>query len=240
MKAIRFYFVNIILAVIIIGILSVVGIYMFCNIHKVKVTGNTVYTDEEIESYVLDGKYPHNAVYQVIQNRIHPKKDIPFVESVRVKLAAYDKIKITVQEKTCVGYIPIESGGYCYFDEEGTVNEISERVIENSIAVTGISLKEATPGQKVDLKKKQLNLMVQLLKSLKKYDMQISSLAFDELGNATVTYADMQISFGNTDFLEEKMMRLSVILPKLEGEKGTLHLENWSKDNTDIVFQKAK
>ena len=29
-----------------------------------------------------------------------------------------------------------------------------------------------------------------------------------------------------------------LILPKIEGMQGTLHLENYSSQNTDIVFEK--
>ena len=40
--------------------------------------------------------------------------------------------------------------------------------------------------------------------------------------------------------MSEKVMRLSYILPKLEGMTGTLHLEDWNTENTDIVFEKAE
>lgn len=239
-RAFRFYFMNILLGIVIVAIIAVVGIYMFCSIHKVKVVGSTIYTDEEIKQQVLDGKYPNNTVYEVIHNKVKPKKNIPFVESVQVKLTSYDKLQIKVQEKQCVGYIPMEKGGYTYFDENGKVVETSERLLENSIGVTGITLKKAKVGEKVDLKKEQLELMVQLLKALNKYEMKITALSFDSMGNATVSYENMQISVGTSKYLEDKMMRLPHILPQLEGQAGTLHLENWSKDNTDIVFEKAK
>ena len=189
---------------------------------------------------VLDGKYPNNTVYETIYNAVKPKKNIPFISKVTVKLTAYDKLAIHVVEKDCVGHIPLEKGGYAYFDEEGSVVEVSERLVEKSIGVSGVTLKKAQVGQKVALEKEQLNLMVQLLKSMQKYELAISGLTFDEVGNAQVTYGDILIFVGKADFLEEKMMRLPYILPQLEGQAGTLHLENWSKDNTDIVFQKKK
>lgn len=239
-RAFRFYFMNILLGIVIVGILAVVGIYMFCSVHQVKVVGNTIYTDEEIKQQVLDGKYPNNTVYEVIHNGIKQKKNIPFVESVKVRFTSYDKLKITVHEKDCVGYIPLEKGGYAYFDENGKVVETSERLVDKAIGVSGITLKKAKVGEKVDLKKEQLDLMVQLLKALDKYELKISALSFDNMGNATVSYENMLISVGKAKYLEDKMMRLPHILPQLEGQAGTLHLENWTKDNTDIVFEKAK
>ena len=240
MRAFRFYFLNILLGIIILGIVSVVGIAIFCSVHKVSVEGSTIYTEEEIKQFVMDGKYPNNSVYVFLNNKIKPKKDIPFVDKVTVKLTGYDKLSIKVNEKDCVGHIPLEKGGFAYFDEEVKVVEVSEQLIERTIGVSGVSLKKAEVGEKVALKKEQLNFMVQLLKSMQKYELAISGLTFDEVGNATVSYENMLISVGKADFLEEKMMRLSYILPQLEGQAGTLHLENWSKDNTDIVFRKAE
>ncbi|MDD6194462.1 MAG: cell division protein FtsQ/DivIB [Lachnospiraceae bacterium] len=240
MRAFRFYFMNILLGILIVGIASVVGIAMFCSIHKVSVEGNTIYTDEEITQLVLDGKYPNNSVYEALHNTLKPKKDIPFVSKVTVKLTGYDKLSIKVVEKDCVGYLPLEKGGYAYFDQNGSVVEVSERLIDKSIGVSGVTLKKAEVGQKVELEKEQLNLMVQLLKAMQKYELEISGLSFDEAGNATVSYGDILISVGKADFLEEKMMRLPYILPQVEGQAGTLHLENWTKDNTDIVFRKRE
>ena len=49
MRAFRFYFLNILLGIIILGIVSVVGIAIFCSVHKVSVEGSTIYTEEEIK-----------------------------------------------------------------------------------------------------------------------------------------------------------------------------------------------
>jgi len=38
----------------------------------------------------------------------------------------------------------------------------------------------------------------------------------------------------------KKILRLSYIMPKLEGQTGTLHLESWTEDTTDISFEKAQ
>ncbi len=239
-RAFRFYFVNILLGILIFSIAAVIGIAMFCSIHKVTVKGSKVYAKADIEKMVLDGKYPNNSVYEVIHNKIKPKKNIPFVDSVTVKLTSYDKVKIVVCEKPCVGYIPIKKGGYAYFDENGNVIEISDKVINQAIGIQGVILEEAKMNQKIKLEKEQLELMVQLLKSLDKYELEISSLTFDEQKNAAVLYQGITIAFGKKDYFEDKMMRLTKILPQLEGQTGTLHLENWSKDNTDIVFRKAE
>jgi len=42
---------------------------------------------------------------------------------------------------------------------------------------------------------------------------------------------------GTTTNLAQKTKRLPYILPYLDGKSGTLHLEDWTEENTDIVFE---
>ena len=37
--------------------------------------------------------------------------------------------------------------------------------------------------------------------------------------------------------LNEKLLRMDQILRQLEGQTGTLHLENWSESGSDIYFK---
>jgi cell division protein FtsQ len=55
-----------------------------------------------------------------------------------------------------------------------------------------------------------------------------------------VNSGDVKVRLGNRSGLEEKLRRLAYILPMLDGKKGTLHLEDFSENNTDIVFNSKK
>jgi cell division protein FtsQ len=46
------------------------------------------------------------------------------------------------------------------------------------------------------------------------------------------------VQIGSTTLLTQKVERIGKILPQLEGESGVLHLENWSEENTTIVFDR--
>lgn len=236
----RFYFFNIVLGVIICLLVAAMAIYAFCTVHTVTVKGNTVYTEEEIKQLVLDDSYSKNTVYAWGKNLIKPKTDIPFVSAIKVEIKGYDKLEIDVTEKKLFGCVLLSDNRMAYFDEDGKVVEVSDRVIENVMQVSGITLDKAKVGSKVGLEKDQLSFMLNLLKILKKYDIAISSLSFDEKGRITVVYGSILICVGNDTNVEEKIMRLPHILPNLEGQSGTLHLENWTPDNTDIVFERPK
>ena len=92
----RFYFLNILLAVVIVCIIAAMAIYAFCTVHTVKVKGNTICSEDEIKQQVLDDSYSKNTIYAFVKNLVKPKTDIPLVEKVNVKLKGYDALEIDV------------------------------------------------------------------------------------------------------------------------------------------------
>ena len=65
-----------------------------------------------------------------------------------------------------------------------------------------------------------------------------NAISYDEKSHITIRYETYSIALGNSYLLEEKIDRMLRILPQIEGLYGTLHLENYSNQNTDIVFEK--
>jgi len=63
-------------------------------------------------------------------------------------------------------------------------------------------------------------------------------VSYDENSHITLKYDTYNIALGSSVYLEEKIDRALKILPQIEGLQGTLHLENYSTQNTDIVFEK--
>ena len=236
----RFYFINIFLGVIIAGLALGMVIYFGCGIRTVNVSGSSWYTDEEIENYVLDDAYSNNGVYAVVKNLIRPKKDIPFVSSVKVRMTGLHTVSIEVTEESIIGYLTLSDGTYAYFNSEGVVQEVSDRLLEGILPVTGLSCDEASAGDKLPVDEDILSYLTDLIKSLSKYEITPEEIRFSEDGSATFLYQGIEIRMGKQTNLEEKMMRLPKILPYLEGMTGILHLENWSQDNTDIVFKKTQ
>ena len=48
------------------------------------------------------------------------------------------------------------------------------------------------------------------------------------------------MKIGSEDNLSQKVVRLSIILPQLDGLSGTLHLETWTPETTDIIWDRAE
>ena len=49
-----------------------------------------------------------------------------------------------------------------------------------------------------------------------------------------------KVKIGSEDNLSQKVVRLSIILPQLDGLSGTLHLETWTPETTDIIWDRAE
>jgi cell division protein FtsQ len=43
---------------------------------------------------------------------------------------------------------------------------------------------------------------------------------------------------GSEELLTQKVARIAKILPSLDGMSGVLHMENWTEETTNIVFDR--
>ena len=53
-----------------------------------------------------------------------------------------------------------------------------------------------------------------------------------------LVYGNISVQLGSMELLTQKVERLAKIKPELSGMEGTLHLENWTEETTNIVFDK--
>lgn len=231
--------IEIILAIVIMGmILGGASIYL-CNLKDVTVEGTDLYTKEEITGYILDDKYSSNTIYAFLKNKLFPKSDAEFIEAFDVKLTGLNSIKIVCKEKTILGYIVAEDEKYIYFDYDGVITEISEAFVDRGyMKVDGVECEDPKIGEELSIGDEQIGYLTSLIKILQKNEIMPNVISYDERGRITARYDTYNISLGSSVYLEEKIDRLLRILPQIDGMYGTLHLENYSNQNTDIVFEK--
>ena len=61
-------------------------------------------------------------------------------------------------------------------------------------------------------------------------------IAFDSDQEITLYFGNARISLGTDDYIDEKINEMHLLLPKLEGYKGTLHMENYSGEESNFSF----
>ena len=207
------------------------------RVQNVSVEGNVHYTSEEIEAMVLTDRLSYNSLYLSLKYRNKEIRDIPFIETMSVRVDSPDSITIRVYEKSVAGYVEY-MGRYMYFDRDGIVVESSETRTEGIPQVTGIRfdhvvLYEALPVKNTDIFQEILSIT----QMLSKHQITTDKIYFNESNEITLYFDNIRAKLGK-DNLEEKVMRLEQILPNLSGESGVLDLQNYSEDRKTVTFQK--
>lgn len=80
--------------------------------------------------------------------------------------------------------------------------------------------------------------LLSLTQTLKKYNLLPKEVNYNANQRAVLYYDGIEVVVGSEAYLSQKVVRLSAILPQLSGLSGTLHLESWTPDTTDIVFDR--
>lgn len=224
-------------------LLVAAGVFVVMNVFTVEtvvVEGNELYSSEQIQNMVLNDEYSWNSLYVDLKYRFINVGEVPFVDTMEVSLDDPHTVRISVYEKGILGSFYIESiGQNAYFDKDGFVVETSTEEIDGVPKVTGITCNEVVLYEKLPLENsKVLGNLLGLTQTLKKYELLPQEIHYDGRLEPTLTYYGIQVVVGSDEYLSQKVVRLSAILPQLAGLYGTLYLDNWSPDTTDIVFER--
>jgi cell division protein FtsQ len=206
------------------------------------VEGNELYSSEQIQNIILNDEYSWNSLYVDLKYRFLDTEEVPFVDTMEISLDNPHTVRISVYEKGILGYLYINAiGQNAYFDKDGFVVETSTDIIDGVPKITGVSCSEVVLYEQLPLENsKVLDKLLALTQTLNKYELLPEEISYDTGLNPTLTYGDIVVEVGEDDYLNKKVVRLSEILPQLAGLKGTLHLETWTPDTTDIVFERAQ
>jgi cell division protein FtsQ len=230
--------IELLLAIVILVLILGAGAYFLCPLQTVTVEGTDLYTSEEIQNYILDDEYSTNTIYVFVKNKLFPKGDAEFIDHFTVQITGMHSVNIVCKEKKILGYIA-EEDDYIYFNYDGKIVEISPTYVDRGyMKVEGVTCEDPKVGDVLSIGSDQINYLTSLIKLLNKNSLMPNVISYDENGHITLAYDTYKISLGNRAYLEEKIDRIVLILPNIDGMWGTLHLENYSNQNTDIVFEK--
>ena len=238
-RKIGLYILLILILLIAAGVFTVMNVF---TVENVVVEGNELYSSTQIENMVLNDEYSWNSLYVDLKYRFVDIGEVPFVDTMEVSLDNPHTVHIKVYEKGMLGYLYINSiGQNAYFDKDGFVVETSTEVIDGVPKITGISCEEVVLYEKLQLEKSDiLRDLLNLTQTLKKYNLLPDEIQYDSNMEPVLYYGTIQVKIGSEDNLSQKVVRLSIILPQLDGLSGTLHLETWTPETTDIIWDRAE
>ena len=235
---------KIILAVLFIWLVILIAGIVIINVftvENVKIEGNELYEEEKIEETVLNDKYSWNSLYVLLKYKFIETEALPFIDTMEISLEDPHTLRIKVYEKGLLGYVRISSvGENAYFDKDGIVTEISDRIIEDVPLIKGLECDEIVLYDKLPTESKLLKQLLTLTQTLKRNDLVPDSISYASEHAPVIYYGDIRVQLGSMQHLTQKVARIDEILPQLENETGTLHLENWTEENKNIVFQREE
>lgn len=217
--------------------------YFFLQKYTVKnvyVEGNVHYTKEEIEDMVMEGPLATNSVYLSLKYKNTAITDIPFIASMNVEVISPDTIRIKVYEKALAGYVK-NLDHYMYFDKDGTVVEISAVKTAGIPQITGLTFDYIVLNEKLPVEDEAIFYKIlTVTKALTKYELCADRIHFDSRQNMTLFFEKIKVAFGTDELLDEKIMLLQTLLPRLTGESGTLNLQNYDENAGSVPFTPDK
>lgn len=234
--------VIILISILVLCVIAGGYIYIKDNytVTEVSVTGNQHYTSEQIQDIVMDGRFGHNSLYLFLKYRNKTVDNIPFVETMDVDIISPTSISITVYEKSIAGFVEYLDR-FMYFDKDGIVVE-SSLVRQNDVpCVTGLSFDHVVLYDKLPVEDDTIfKEILNITQLLSKYSITTDQIYFDSEKNVSLYFGNAKVELGTLENVDEKMLRLQGIIPKLNGLDGTLYMENYTEDSGSeyITFQR--
>ncbi len=212
--------------------------FFYYTVDSIEITGNTRYTDEQIKNMVFDSPIKKNSLYLYTVYNGKPVTDIPFIEKMDVTIVSHDHVKIEVYEKAVAGYVKY-LGRYMYFDREGYVVESTGAPLPDVPYVTGLEFDNCVKYEILPVKNKAVfSDILSLTQLFDKYGLDPDRIYFSKDGRITLYFGDAKVLIGTMEDIDEKMMKLQSISPKIEGMEGTLRLDDYTGDGAYITFEK--
>ncbi len=216
-------------------LLLIVFLFLF-RVSKIKIYGNTYHSAEEISADLLHNVFMKNTVYMLWKYRDGKvPSGMPYLKTLHVQMKSPSQLEVHVTEEAPVAYL--EKDGYVYIDRNGTVTEISDQLHDGIPIVTGFATEEPLIYQKLPAESgAQLRTILSLTQLLDYQGVAVEEIRFGDNMEITIFTDTIEIQLGQDEYLEEKVANLAKILPRLDGQSGTLHLEGFTGRNEQVPF----
>ena len=225
---------------VILGVLALLaaGIwgYNSFRLKEITVEGLSRYTKDEflnkLESDIFFGLTP---VY-CLQDSL-TQKNIPFVEKYEIEYIDRHTARIVVHEKRVTGCV-IVMGRYMFFDKDGIVVESADSLLEGVPVITGLKFDEIVLYKKLNVQKQSLfDTILELTRLAEQKNIITKEISFDSNYAVTLYLDDITVLLGKRTSYDEQINALSGILESLQGRTGIIDMQNYSKENGEVILK---
>jgi cell division protein FtsQ len=165
---------------------------------------------------------------------------MPFVENISIQIDQPTSITIKVHENLRAGCISY-AGKYVYFDKDGYALEVMDERLKDVPLVTGLSYDNITISEKLPVKKKgYFSKIIKITTLITKNELLIDEIQFKKDGDILLKKGDITVNLGSGDNLDIQLDVLSGVFTSLKGKKGTVYMDQYTKENKIITFRVKK
>lgn len=228
----RLFIISIIVAAL---IAACAAVYFGFRTDKITYVGNSHYSNEEMTSRIFGNDTPNTVLYTLFGNK---KKTIPFIQKYDVEIQWPRGMYITVYEKAVIGYIRY-MGCNMYFDKDGIVVESSTETFEKVPEIIGLKFNSIVLDSKLEVGDDEVfRHILDLTQSFDKYNLDVSKVYFDSSDNVILYIDEVKVYLGKSDDYTDKLFELKQMETKFAGLKGSLYMQDYTKDSPSIIFKK--
>ena len=185
--------------------------------------------------------------------RLHVNEDYPVGYILRGDQKFYfDSVGLVTESISAAGEdAPKDTAAAEDADEEKDGNALKAEAVTSSntlfrpavsdvAEVTGLTEDELEVGNMIVAEDPEVfPMLLALSKLLNKFEMLPDEVRVEEGTELSLIYGRVRIALGGNTMLEEKVSRAAAILPQLAGLSGTLHLERYSEETMNIIFEET-
>ena len=211
------------------------AVYFGFRTDKITYVGNSHYSNEEMTNRIFGNDTPNTVLYTLFGNK---KKTIPFIQKYDVEIQWPRGMYITVYEKAVIGYIRY-MGCNMYFDKDGIVVESSTEIFEKVPEIIGLKFNSIVLDSKLEVGDDEVfRHILDLTQSFDKYNLDVSKVYFDSSDNVILYIDEVKVYLGKSDDYTDKLFELKQMKTKFAGLKGSLYMQDYTKDSSSIIFKK--
>lgn len=206
------------------------------NIRQVTVSGNDRYASQELVDMIFKTKADWNTLYCYGKDKLGEHQQIPFVEDYQLVFKSPFEVEVIVHEKSVVGYVTYMSS-CMYFDKDGIIVESANKEVEGIPRIAGLDFGQIVLHKPLPVADEnifgQILILTQVLST---HDLKVNRIQYDGKGDATLYMDDLEVVLGDKSNIDGKILRLSNMMPELEGLKGTLYLDTYDPANNQMAY----
>ena len=213
---------------------AIIGVSL--TVSEVRVTGNRMYTAEQIEELVFPTRVSRNCLVCFAGRLMGKKRSIPFVEDYKISFTGPTDVEVIVYEKSIVGYVTYMSSRM-YFDKDGIIVESAGRRLPGIPEITGLHFGQIVLYRELPVENRKIfSMILNLTQTLSTFEIPADVIRYDSDMNATLTIGGVNVLLGGANDMNGKLSELSNILPRIKDQTGVLDLSDYDPTVPNRMF----